>query len=92
MVVGDPLQAIIRGRPVETQRGTSTAIRRVRNWLDECDKHPDCLPTEPVLPTRVIDVGNEVGSPHVSLYEIRDRAVQQYVALRYVIPRDHRNW
>jgi hypothetical protein len=83
MLVGDPLQAVIRGRPVEQQRGTSTAIRRVRNWLNECDKHSECLPTEPVLPSRVIDVGNEAGNPYVSLHETRDRTVEQYVALRY---------
>lgn len=91
MLVGDPLQAVIRGRPVEQQRGTPTAIRRVRNWLNECDKHSDCLPTEPVLPTRVIDVGNEVGSPYVSLYETEDRTVKQYVALRYLVPNDRRD-
>ncbi|CAJ0553238.1 Ff.00g117500.m01.CDS01 [Fusarium sp. VM40] len=74
----DPLQAVIRGRPVEQQRGTPTAIRRVRNWLDECDQHPECLPTEPILPSRVIDVGAEVGSPYVSLRETLDRTVEHY--------------
>lgn len=93
MSVDDPLQAVIRGRPVEQQRGTPTAIRRVRNWLDECDQHPECLPTEPILPSRVIDVGAEVGSPYVSLRETLDRTVEQYVALRYLLlaPNDRRD-
>ncbi|KAH7208578.1 heterokaryon incompatibility protein-domain-containing protein [Fusarium oxysporum] len=80
---GDPLEGIIRGRPIEKQRGTPIALGRVCNWLKDCDKHSHCSPTETFLPTRVIDVGDEFNSPYVKLRETQKYDAGRYVALSY---------
>lgn len=85
-LLGDPLEGVIRGRPVERQRGTPTALGRVCNWLKDCEKHPHCSPTQTFFPTRVIDVGNEFNNPHVRLHETQKYDAGRYVALRYLSP------
>ncbi|KAJ4247465.1 hypothetical protein NW762_013140 [Fusarium torreyae] len=80
---GDSLESIIRGRPVEKQGGTSTAISRARTWLKECDEHPNCCPDQTLLPSRVIDVGDNFNSPHVKLHETDGPEYGKYISLSY---------
>ncbi|KAI8648417.1 HET domain-containing protein [Fusarium sp. Ph1] len=80
---GDPLESIIRGRPVEQHGGTLTAISRARKWLKECNEHPSCSPGETQLPSRVIDVGVDTNSPHVKLRETEEHERGKYISLSY---------
>lgn len=80
---GDPLQSIIRGRPVEHHGGTLKAISRASDWLKECNEHPNCSPGETQLPSRVIDVGVDANSPHVRLRETETHECGKYICLRY---------
>ncbi|RSL89534.1 hypothetical protein CEP52_014868 [Fusarium oligoseptatum] len=80
---GDPLESIIRGRPVEQHGGTLTAISRARKWLNECNEHPSCSPGETPLPSRVIDVGVDTNSPHVKLRETEVHERGKYISLSY---------
>ncbi|KAJ3527151.1 hypothetical protein NM208_g10845 [Fusarium decemcellulare] len=79
----DPLESVIRGRPVEQQGGTSIAISRARKWLNECNEHPGCNSGETPLPSRVIDVGDNINSPYVKLRETEGRERGKYISLSY---------
>ena len=82
-IIGDPLDYLIAGRPVEVRGGTPTAIARVRKWLQECDQHPTCNPSKTILPSRVIDVG-DVNNPKVRLWDpVPEGTVGKYVSLSY---------
>jgi hypothetical protein len=83
--LGDPLESIILGRPVEQHGGTSTAMSRVRRWVNECDEHPNCSPGETLLPSRVIDVGVGTSNTHVKLYETGPQEHGKYISLRYLL-------
>lgn len=58
-------------------------MRLARRWLDDCiNNHPSCRsPDNPVLPTRVLDLGLDV-SIRVSLWETRGRR-GRYACLSY---------
>ncbi|CZR45181.1 uncharacterized protein FPRO_15644 [Fusarium proliferatum ET1] len=83
--VGDssPLAQIIRGRPVEQYGGTSKAIKRVHEWVTECNKHPKCSPGDTLLPGRVVDVGDDVNSPFAKLRETDGQERGKYISLSY---------
>lgn len=80
---GDPLEKLIPGRPVEGDASSPAAFDRSRKWLQACGSHPNCLPSQTFLPSRVIDVG-EPGSPKVHLWEpVPEGTVAKYVSLSY---------
>ncbi|KPA37801.1 tol protein, partial [Fusarium langsethiae] len=80
---GDPLESVICGRPVEEQGGSLTAISRARSWVKACNEHPSCRPNQTVLPTRVIDMGNDIHNPYVKLRETGGNEHARYIALSY---------
>lgn len=81
--LGDPLEEVIEGRPVEGDARSQVAFGRCRKWLQDCSNHPTCNPAETLLPSRVIDVG-EFDSPKVHLWEpVPEGTVGQYISLSY---------
>ncbi|CAJ0554891.1 Ff.00g134040.m01.CDS01 [Fusarium sp. VM40] len=79
----DPLKHIFRGRPVEQDGGSSVGISRVRNWVNDCNKRHNCRPQGTILPSRVIDVGDDMTSPYVKLRETGGNESGSYISLRY---------
>ncbi|KAL0932136.1 heterokaryon incompatibility protein [Colletotrichum truncatum] len=80
---GDPLEEVIQGRPVEGDANQTVAFERSRKWLKDCESHSGCSPSQPLLPSRIIDVG-ELGSPKVHLWEpVPENTVGHYVTLSY---------
>jgi hypothetical protein len=83
IVLGDVLQSVIAGRPVEGSANSSIVIGRARKWLDECDTHHSCKPSKTLLPSRVIDVGH-LGSSQVRLWEpVPEGTTGEYISLSY---------
>ncbi|KAN0089660.1 HET domain containing protein [Hyaloscypha variabilis] len=61
---------------------SSTSFEQVATWLDECRSHSNCgVPSQTVLPTRVIDVGH-LNDPQPFLFESGD-LVAPYIALSH---------
>jgi hypothetical protein len=54
--IGDPLQSVYAGRPVEDPTSPK-AMAIVMKWMKQCNEHPNCAVEIPPLPARVIDVG-----------------------------------
>lgn len=63
---------------------TPDLIQRLRIWLDDCqDNHETCPRRHcPLLPTRVVDIGDGVGSP-IRLQSNQSGSRGQYAALSY---------
>jgi hypothetical protein len=72
------------GFPELPKSGTKSHFDIIRLWLKACDQnHKECRPLEnPVLPTRVIDVG-EKDSPFVRLYKSSSGERGSYIALSH---------
>lgn len=80
---GDPLEEVIKGRPVEDRADSSKAFGRSRKWLNECDEHPTCKPPQTILPSRIIDVGTSEDYK-VRLWEpVPEGTIGNYVSLSY---------
>ncbi|EKJ77736.1 hypothetical protein FPSE_02234 [Fusarium pseudograminearum CS3096] len=79
----DPLSSVITGRPVEHDGESPTAISRAIGWTDECNRHVACCPHNTLLPSRVIDVGDNRSSPYVRLWETGGIETGAYIALSY---------
>ncbi|KAH8803491.1 heterokaryon incompatibility protein-domain-containing protein [Xylogone sp. PMI_703] len=60
------------------------AITRILRWIDNCDdKHAKCLDKyAPVMPTRVLDVGNSKASGTIHLLETKGKT-GDYIALSH---------
>ncbi|UZP38276.1 hypothetical protein NXS19_006092 [Fusarium pseudograminearum] len=80
---GDPLSSVITGRPVEHDGESPTAISGAIGWIDECNRHVACCPRDTLLPSRVIDVGDNRSSPYVRLWETSRCETGDYIALSY---------
>ena len=74
----------MRGRPIEEYANTLTAISRVREWLDECNKHAHSKAQKAALPSRVIDTTVDVDGSFVKLHETNGREEDtKYLTLSY---------
>lgn len=80
--LGDPLDKVIEGRPVEEDASSQVAFAKCRRWLKDCSNHPTCNPTVTLLPSRVIAVG-DMGSPEVHLWEPPEGTLGEYISLSY---------
>lgn len=81
--LGDPLESVVAGRPVEENSGSPTALGRARTWLQECDKHATCDTGDTLLPSRIIDVGVE-DSQTLRLWEpVPKGTLGKYATLSY---------
>ncbi|VTO85143.1 unnamed protein product [Fusarium graminearum] len=79
----DPLSSVIAGRPVEHDGESPNAISRAIGWIDECNRHSACCHHDTLLPSRVIDVGDNRSSPYVRLWETGGIETGDYIALSY---------
>ncbi|CAG1992345.1 unnamed protein product [Fusarium graminearum] len=79
----DPLSSVIAGRPVEHDGESPNAISRAIGWIDECNRHSACCHHDTLLPSRVIDVGDNRSSPYVRLWETDGIETGDYIALSY---------
>ncbi|KAF4944966.1 hypothetical protein FGADI_12310 [Fusarium gaditjirri] len=79
----DPLAQIIGGRPVEQYGGTKKALLRARGWVNECNEHPKCSPGDTLLPSRVVDVGDDINSPYARIRETAGHERGKYISLSY---------
>jgi hypothetical protein len=69
-------------RPISPDVESTRVVKRVEEWLAECEGHENCLiRNSPRLPTRVIYVGH--GSLDVRLYESKIGETGEYIALSY---------
>ena len=59
-------------------------ISRLRNWIERCDQEHKCCHSEqlPVLPTRILDVGDPESTGNVKLVETNGKR-GQYIALSH---------
>ncbi|KAF4442808.1 hypothetical protein F53441_11636 [Fusarium austroafricanum] len=80
---GNPLARVLRGRPVEDNSGTLKAISTVQNWVTGCTDHHNCIAEETFLPSRVVDVGDNVDSPYVKIRETDGNECGKYISLSY---------
>jgi hypothetical protein len=81
------------GRPRLSSSGSSEAFDLLRYWLNACHaQHTECLQTfarntvddmDPILPTRVIDVGSLNDSRPVKLVETHGQMEAKYSALSH---------
>jgi hypothetical protein len=73
----------IGGRPSSIDVRSDRVFQKAREWIHECeDEHEGCpQATIPLLPSRVIDVGDENCAPRLYLSKSGDRA--RCVALSY---------
>ncbi|CAF3471479.1 unnamed protein product [Fusarium graminearum] len=81
--INDPLSSVIAGRPVEHDGESPNAISRAIGWIDECNRHSACCHHDTLLPSRVIDVGDNRSSPYVRLWETGGIETGDYIALSY---------
>lgn len=80
---------MIPGYVRQADSGSSIAIERLKNWLEFCDKHDDCVPRNVLkpLPTRVLEV-----VPNRYLVSLRETKGQRgkYIALSHCWGQTHR--
>ncbi|KAF4627069.1 hypothetical protein G7Y89_g11087 [Cudoniella acicularis] len=78
-----PVARFVVGRRPD-KKLTPDLIQRMRSWLNECqEKHESCVRRcSPVLPSRVVDIGDREGSP-IHLYVNQNGTRGQYAALSY---------
>jgi hypothetical protein len=58
--VGNAASDIVTARPLRSDVGSDQAFQEISKWLKRCATHPKCgPPSEPRLPTRVIEVSSE---------------------------------
>jgi hypothetical protein len=78
----DPLHSVYVGRPIEEDPSSPRTSARIINWVKDCNEHPDCTAELPLLPARVIDIGDESGDNSVVLREVQDER-GRYVSLSH---------
>jgi hypothetical protein len=80
--IGDPLQSVYAGRPVEEDPTSPKTTAIVMKWMKQCNEHPNCTAELPPLPARVIDVGDEVKGYHMKLIETKGET-GRYISLSH---------
>ena len=78
-----PFQAIQHGHHYTGSPFATDSIQRIHNWLETCSKgHRFCGRTQkPILPSRLVDVGNDEQAPH--LHETTEGDIGDYICLSY---------
>jgi hypothetical protein len=81
--LGNPAATYVGGRPSPTGVRSDWVFQQAQDWIRECEEKHECCPrtTCPLLPSRVIDVGDGNQPPRLYLSNPGDRA--RYVALSY---------
>jgi Heterokaryon incompatibility protein (HET) len=81
---GSP-RLIKTGFDISGWTGSSAALNKLKSWLDQCNRHHQCIPEArrmPVLPQRVIDVKG-AHADKLCLYEPRTGEKSRYVCLSH---------
>ena len=75
----------VMGRPIVHDINSESVFKHARIWIEECQmKHINCpTPEDPLLPTRVVDVGNEEGTSPIKLRVGTNQERAKYAALSY---------
>src|SRR5271170_7412246 len=71
------------GRVVDDKLGNTTTLNRAAAWVQACEQHRDCNTPSSLLPTRVVDVGEDQMNPVVRLVEPSTGTSERYIALSH---------
>lgn len=77
-----PLRDLYAGRPIEEDPSSSRTMARAKRWMQECDEHPNCVTELPLLPARVIDIGDGTDNSSVKLREVQGER-GRYISLSH---------
>jgi hypothetical protein len=88
-VTDSPLADVIPGRLRAVDSSSPIAFSKVRKWLRECDEKHSCAPQATKLPTRVLDLGEDINSQEAILVENHER-LGRYIALSHCWGLSHR--
>jgi len=79
---GDPLGSVYAGRPIEESPTSPKTMALITNWVKQCNEHPTCTAELPLLPARVIDVGDEANGYCMKLREVEGET-GRYICLSH---------
>lgn len=83
-IEGDPAGEIIRQRPKMPSLSLEDSLNLARGWFDECCSSHGCRTSEdPLLPSRVIDVGTRYPVRSVRLHWADEGERARYACLTY---------
>jgi hypothetical protein len=80
--IGDPLGSVYVCRPIEESPMDPKATAIVKNWVEQCNRHPTCTEEPPLLPGRIIDIGSEANLGSIKLRETEGER-GRYICLSY---------
>src|ERR1700753_3445839 len=64
-------------------------MRRIKKWIDSCNINHQCVPRSSFLPTRLLDLGQDLNSQLVKLVD-KQGITGPYVALSHCWGKSHR--
>jgi hypothetical protein len=67
----DPLHSVYAGRPIQENPSSPRTMKRLIGWVNQCNQHSGCTAELPLLPARLVDVGDEYVGCHVNLQEMQ---------------------
>src|SRR5277367_732599 len=88
-VIDSLLADVIPGRLRAVDSSSPIALSKVQKWLRECDKKHTCAPQDTELPTRLLDLGEDIDSQDVILIDSHGQ-YGTYIALSHCWGLSHR--
>jgi hypothetical protein len=81
----DPLSSIYPGRPIEDHSASPKTMEIIKKWVKKYDENSSNVAESPLLPSRIIDVGDTVDGYLVRLQEVEGKEKQygKYIALSH---------